>query len=68
MYVTLVDRPALELLYTVIDAVFEQAYELNLKLTVAEIAHRLCIAYRGGERDPEALVDAIIFGPSQYLH
>ena len=57
------------LFQTVIDATFEEAFERQIELTVADVTLRLLCAFERGIRDEEELKDAVMFNNLRvYLH
>lgn len=68
MHFAVVNERDVELLYSVIDAVIEEAGDREIEISAADVTFRLFAAYAMGERDHTRLVEAVLFPPSQSLH
>ena len=68
MYLSIVDEHDLELLHEAIGAAIEEATERDIELTVTDLTVRLFDAYVLGERDPQKLVEAVLFSSVKYVH
>jgi hypothetical protein len=61
MYVSILSNEELEALQIAIEMALDEAVERGMTLSLSDITVRLFEAYAMGERDPDKLVDAVVF-------